>query len=320
MISYLVRRILYAIPILIGVNLLTFLLFFVVNSPDDMARMQLGQKRVSNEAVLKWKQERGYDKPHFFDAAATGTGKLTNTIFYEKSVPLFWFDFGHAEDGRAIAHEVRSRMLPSLAIALPVFIVGMLSYITFSLLMAFFRATYIDFLGVLLCIFAMSVSGLFYIIGGQYLISKLWNLVPISGYADGLNAFSGEPERLAGREGRDVIITPHPGEMARLVGMSTDEVQSSRLEIARNFAAAHHLYVVLKGHRTLIATPDEKVFINSTGNPGMATGGTGDVLTGMIAGWLAQLLDAEAACKLAVYLHGMAGDLAEADEGEQRPN
>jgi NAD(P)H-hydrate epimerase len=134
--------------------------------------------------------------------------------------------------------------------------------------------------------------------------------------ADGLNAFAGDPERLAGREGRDVIITPHPGEMARLVGMSTDEVQSSRLEIARNFAVAHHVFVVLKGHRTLVATPDEKVFINPTGNPGMATGGTGDVLTGMIAAWLAQLLDAEAACKLAVYLHGLAGDLAEADEGE----
>ena len=134
--------------------------------------------------------------------------------------------------------------------------------------------------------------------------------------ADGLNAFGGDPDRLAGREGRDVIITPHPGEMGRLIGMSTDEVQSSRLEIARNFAVAHHVYVVLKGHRTIIATPDDKTFINPTGNPGMATGGTGDVLTGMIAGWLAQLLDAEAACKLAVYLHGMAGDLAEADEGE----
>jgi hydroxyethylthiazole kinase-like uncharacterized protein yjeF len=134
--------------------------------------------------------------------------------------------------------------------------------------------------------------------------------------ADGLNAFGANPDRLAGREGRDVIITPHPGEMARLVGMSTDEVQASRLEIARNFAAAHRVYVVLKGHRTLIATPDERIFINPTGNPGMATGGTGDVLTGMIAAWLAQLLDAEAACKIAVYLHGMAGDLAEADEGE----
>src|SRR5205823_5221789 len=109
--------------------------------------------------------------------------------------------------------------------------------------------------------------------------------------ADGLNAFGDNPDTLVGREGRDVIITPHPGEMARLVRMSTEEVQASRLEIARNFASAHHVYVVLKGHRTLIATPDEKVFINPTGNPGMATGGTGDVLTGMIAAWLAQLLD-----------------------------
>ena len=134
--------------------------------------------------------------------------------------------------------------------------------------------------------------------------------------ADGLNAFGDDPDRLAGREGREVIITPHPGEMGRLLGMSTDEVQSSRLEIARNFASAHHVYVVLKGYRTLIATPDERIFINPTGNPGMATGGTGDVLTGMIVAWLAQLLDAEVACKLAVYLHGMAGDLAEADEGE----
>jgi NAD(P)H-hydrate epimerase len=134
--------------------------------------------------------------------------------------------------------------------------------------------------------------------------------------ADGLNAFADDPDRLTGREGRDVIITPHPGEMARLVGMSTDEVQANRLDIARNFAAGHHLYVVLKGHRTLIATPDRKVFINPTGNPGMATGGTGDVLTGMVAACLAQLLDAEAACKLAVYLHGMAGDLADAHAGD----
>ena len=104
--------------------------------------------------------------------------------------------------------------------------------------------------------------------------------------------------------------------MARLVGLSIHDVQSNRLEIARDFAVGHHVYVVLKGHRTLIATPDEQVFINPTGNPGMATGGTGDVLTGMVSAWLAQLLDAEAACKLAVYLHGMAGDQAERAKGE----
>ena len=189
MIQYLVRRILYAIPILIGVNLLTFLLFFVVNAPDDMARMQLGQKRVTDEAVQKWKQERGYDKPLFYNPSAQGADKVTSTIFYAKSVPLFWFDFGHAEDGRDIAHEIRARMGPSLAIALPVFVAGMLAYITFALLMALFRGTYIDTAGVLLCVLAMSISGLFYIIGGQFVVSKLWNLVPISGYADGLSAW-----------------------------------------------------------------------------------------------------------------------------------
>lgn len=140
--------------------------------------------------------------------------------------------------------------------------------------------------------------------------------VPLVIDADGLNAFVGNAGALVGREGRDVIITPHPGEMARLVGVSNHDVQANRLAIAREFATSHHLYVMLKGHRSLVATPDGTVFINPTGNPGMATGGTGDVLCGMTAAWLAQLLDAEAACCLAVYLHGLAGDLAEADFGD----
>jgi NAD(P)H-hydrate epimerase len=134
--------------------------------------------------------------------------------------------------------------------------------------------------------------------------------------ADALNAFAEEPASLVGRDGRDVIITPHPGEMARLVGCSVDDVQSDRVGIARDFAASHRVYVILKGYRTLIATPDGKLFVNPTGSPGMATGGTGDVLTGMLAAWLAQLLDAEAACRLSVYLHGAAGELADADHGE----
>lgn len=141
-------------------------------------------------------------------------------------------------------------------------------------------------------------------------------IMPLVIDADGLNAFAGNATALVGREGRDVIITPHPGEMARLAGVSTHDVQANRLAIAREFATTHHLYVILKGHRTLIATPSGSVFINPTGNPGMATGGTGDVLCGMVAAWLAQLLDAEAACKLAVYLHGLAGDLAEAELGD----
>jgi NAD(P)H-hydrate epimerase len=140
--------------------------------------------------------------------------------------------------------------------------------------------------------------------------------VPLVLDADALNAFAGDPDRLMGRDGVDVIITPHPGEMARLVSMSIEEVQADRLEHARNFAARHRCHVVLKGHRTVVAGPEGRSFVNLTGNAGMATGGTGDLLTGMIAAWFAQILDAEGACKLAVYLHGTAGDLAEADEGD----
>lgn len=140
--------------------------------------------------------------------------------------------------------------------------------------------------------------------------------VPLVLDADALNAFAGEPDRLVGRDGVDVIITPHPGEMARLLNISVEAVQRNRLRHATDFAASHRLHVILKGHRTVIASPDNRAFINLTGNSGMATGGTGDLLTGMVAAWFAQLLDAEAACRLAVYLHGSAGDLAEADEGE----
>lgn len=188
MLSYIIRRVFYAIPILIGVNLITFVLFFVVNTPDDMARMQLGIKYVTPEAIEKWKAERGYDKPLLFNQEAENLDKLTNTIFFEKSVSMFIFDFGKADDGRDIAKEIKSRMLPSLAIALPVFVLGLVVYITFALLMVFFRATYIDFLGVVLCVALMSISSLFYIIVGQFLISKLWHWVPISGYETGLDA------------------------------------------------------------------------------------------------------------------------------------
>ena len=189
MIAYILRRTLYAIPILIGVNLLTFLLFFVVNTPDDMARIQLGVRRVTTEAVEKWKAEHGYNKPRFYDETATGLGRVTNTIFYEKSLKLFVFDFGNADDGRSIRHEITTRMWPSLALQLPVFVLGLAAYVSFALLMAFFRATYLDFGGVVLCVAMMSISALFYIIGGQYLFSKVWQLVPISGYAGGLDAW-----------------------------------------------------------------------------------------------------------------------------------
>ncbi|MBI1942394.1 MAG: ABC transporter permease [Betaproteobacteria bacterium] len=188
MLAYIVRRTLYAIPILVGINLFTFALFFLVNTPDDMARMQLGVKRVTPEAIQKWKADRGYDKPLLYNAGQDGVRSVSETIFFEKSLKLFAFDFGRAEDNRDIANEIRTRMGPSLALAVPVFLVGLAVNITFALGMAFFRATYLDFWGVILCVAMMSISSLFYIIGGQYLISKLWHLAPISGYEGGLDA------------------------------------------------------------------------------------------------------------------------------------
>ena len=189
MLAYLLRRLLYAIPILIGVNFITFALFFVVNTPDDMARMQLGVKRVTPEAIAKWKVERGYDKPLFINSQAKGIGVLTDTVLYTKSARMFVGDFGRAEDGRDIAREITTRMGPSLAIALPTFILGLFVTVSFALLLAFFRASYLDFWGVVLCVALMSISSLFYIIGGQFLISKLWRLVPISGFSGGLEAW-----------------------------------------------------------------------------------------------------------------------------------
>jgi len=188
MIAYITRRALYAIPILIGVNLLTFALFFMVNTPDDMARIHLGVKRVTPAAIIAWKRENGYDKPLLWNAAAHGAAKLTDTIFFEKSASMFVFRFGRSDDGRDIGRDIRTRMWPSLAIALPVFVVGLAVNITFALLLVFFRSTYLDFWGVVLCVAMMSISSLFYIIAGQYLVGKMWRLVPISGYAGGLEA------------------------------------------------------------------------------------------------------------------------------------
>ena len=189
MISYILRRIIYALPILIGVNIITFVLFFVVNTPDDMARMHLGIKRVSEAAIVKWKDERGYNKPILFNSSVDGTKKITETIFFQNSVKLFVFDFGRSDSGRDIGYDISQRMWPSLAITVPSLFIGLLAYISFGLILAFFRGSYVDVSGVVLCVIMMSISGLFYIIGGQYLIGKFLHLVPISGYDTGLNAF-----------------------------------------------------------------------------------------------------------------------------------
>ena len=189
MIAYILRRLLYAVPILIGVNLLTFALFFVLNSPDQMARMHLGEKRVTPEAITNWKQEHGYDKPLLFNEAASGLARVTDTIFFERSVRLFAFDFGSSDDGRDIGYDISQRMWPSLAIAVPVLLVGLALNISLALFIVFFRATYLDIGAVVLLVAMLSISGLFYIIGGQYLLSKVFHLVPISGYDTGIEAW-----------------------------------------------------------------------------------------------------------------------------------
>ena len=140
--------------------------------------------------------------------------------------------------------------------------------------------------------------------------------IPMVVDADGLNAFEHHTSELNGK-GRTLVITPHPGEMARLAACSTADVQKDRLGVARKFAREHELIVVLKGHRTLVVRPDGEAWVNMTGNPGMATGGTGDILTGMVAAMIAQHpKDPLMAACAAVYLHGLSGDVARESMGE----
>ncbi len=182
MLTYLIRRVLYAIPILFVVNLITFLLFFVVNTPDDIAHMQLGQKYVTPESIMQWKQSHGYDAPLFWNSESRGLAKFSDTLYFQKSIKLFGFDFGRSLQGRDISSDISERMWPSLAIAIPTLIIGLFVNITFAMLLAFFRGTYLDNWGVGFCIVLMSISSMFFIIGGQFFLAKVLKLVPISGF------------------------------------------------------------------------------------------------------------------------------------------
>ncbi len=144
MLNYFIRKILYSILILIGVNLITFLLFFTINSPDDMARMQLGEKRITAEAVAIWKKKQGYDKPLFYNSHAKKSHKFIDTLYFQKSLRLFEFDFGLSTEGRDISYDISQRMWPSLAIAIPTLLLGLLVNISFALLIALFRGTFFD--------------------------------------------------------------------------------------------------------------------------------------------------------------------------------
>jgi NAD(P)H-hydrate epimerase len=133
--------------------------------------------------------------------------------------------------------------------------------------------------------------------------------------ADGINALEGDLEPIRKRQAR-LVISPHPGELARLIGKDIDEIQSMREDIAKSVAEVNGTVVCLKGHRTVVADPEGNVYVNETGNSGMATGGTGDVLTGMIASFIGQGLDDYSAAVVAVYLHGLAGDIAAEKKGQ----
>lgn len=185
MAAYILRRILYGFAILVGVNLLTFFLFFTVSTPDDMARLNIGGKYISQQQIDDWKVAHGYDKPLLWDHHADGAKKLTHTVFWERSVRLFALDFGAADTGRDIGHEIATRIGPSVALQIPVFAMTIFVSIVFSMAMVFFRGSPLDFWGVVLTVVLLSISSLFYIIAGQYFFSKLMRVVPISGFADG---------------------------------------------------------------------------------------------------------------------------------------
>ena len=137
MIAYTIRRLIYGVLILLGVNLATFFLFFTVNTPDDMARLNIGGKRVTQELIEKWKVERGYDKPLYWNEARTGSRQLTDTILWERSVSLMLLDFGRSDSARStdIGHEVAGRMWVSLQLALPLFILQVIASTAFALLL-----------------------------------------------------------------------------------------------------------------------------------------------------------------------------------------
>jgi peptide/nickel transport system permease protein len=190
MLNFILRRIGYGVLILLGVNLATFVLFFAINTPDDMARLNLGGKRVTPDAIDKWKAERGYDKPLYFNTQAQGTAQITDTIFWDRSVSLFALRFGRADSESAgdIGHEVATRMGVSLQLALPLFVLQVIASTAFALLLVMFRHSALDFWGVVASVLMLSISSLFYIIVGQVLFSRVLMLAPISGYAPGLDA------------------------------------------------------------------------------------------------------------------------------------
>lgn len=189
MLTYLTKRLLYAIPILLAVNIITFLLFFVVNSPDNIANAQLGAKHTSQADIDNWKADNGYNKPLFINIDQQGLSVLTDTIFYQKSVPLLVLDFGLSDAGRSINQDIKERAGASLAIAIPSFVIALLVNIILAMWMVYFHHHALSRVALVASIALMSISPLFYIAFGQLLFGQYWHLAPISGYQSGLEAW-----------------------------------------------------------------------------------------------------------------------------------
>ena len=187
MLSYLVRRFVYGVLILLGVNLATFFLFFTVNTPDDMARLNIGGKHITQALIDQWKTQRGYDKPLYWNEGKQSSERLTDTIFWERSVSLFELKFGRADAESAgdIGPEVARRMWVSVQLAAPLFLLQVIASTSFALLLVMFRHTRLDLWGVIACVVMLSISSLFYIIVGQFVFSRLLRVAPISGYQPG---------------------------------------------------------------------------------------------------------------------------------------
>ncbi len=190
MLAYIVRRILYVIPTLLGVNVLVFVLFFLVNSPDDMARQALGEKNSDPVQVERWKEAHGYDVPLFWNGNASGIGRVTKTVFFTKSLSMMWGDFGKSDmTHESIGDEIIRRALPSLCVTAPIFLATLLINVFLAMLVATARGSVTDRVTQFACVVFMSISTLIYIIAGQYFFAKLLRWTPVSGYLPGLDCW-----------------------------------------------------------------------------------------------------------------------------------
>ena len=188
MLAYIIRRLLYVVPTLLGVNVLVFVLFFMVNTPDDMARQALGEKNMDPLQVERWKEAHGYEVPLFWNGEANGAQKLTQTIFFRKSLAMLWGNFGHSDmTQESIGDEIRRRALPSLCVSTPIFLATLLINIILAMIVATKRGSVSDVVTQFLCVALMSISGLIYIIAGQYFFAKLLRWTPVSGFLQGVD-------------------------------------------------------------------------------------------------------------------------------------